>query len=135
MVSVNSRLVSWKNHEFNRLPVLIFQQFVVYLFNVNFLPQDIIIAVHVLDDSVVQAVKLLKQSQFLSDSLQVRIFGDSQTKQLLATLNVIKSKSGIKKRKKKHQQQKHDRRIYLFSNCSFGKLSHSTPGCYACLKF
>ena len=60
MVSVNSRLVSWKNHEFNRLPVLIFQQFVVYLFNVNFLPQDIIIAVNVLDDSVVQAVKLLK---------------------------------------------------------------------------
>ena len=49
-----------ENHEFNRLPVLIFQQFIIYLFNVNFLPQDIIVAVHVLDDSVVQAVKLLK---------------------------------------------------------------------------
>lgn len=51
------------------LPVLIFHQFIVDLLDVDLLPQNVIVTVHIIYYRVVQVVQLLKQAQFLSDPL------------------------------------------------------------------
>ena len=66
-------------------PILILEQLVVDLLDVDFLPQDVVVAVHVVYDRVVQAVQLLKQSQLPADSLEVWILSHWESEQLLAT--------------------------------------------------
>lgn len=51
------------------VPVLVFQQFIVDLLNVNLLPQNVVVAIDIIDDRVVQVVQFLKQVQFFFDSL------------------------------------------------------------------
>lgn len=60
------------------------KQFIIDLLNVNFNPQNIIVAVDTINNSIVQSIQFLQQSQFLLGANQLRIFSYSEAKQLLA---------------------------------------------------
>lgn len=60
------------------------KQFIIDLLNVDFNPQNIIVAVDTINNSIVQSIQFLQQSQFLLGANQFRIFSYSEAKQLLA---------------------------------------------------
>lgn len=67
-------------HEFQ--PCLKVQQLVVDLLDVDVGPKDVIVTIDCFDDVVVKAIQLLEKSQLCSNLHQLRMLGNSDSKQL-----------------------------------------------------
>lgn len=65
-------------------PCLKIQQLVIDLLDVDVGPEDVVVAVDCLNDTVVQAVQLLQQGELLLDLQELRMLGNGETEQLLS---------------------------------------------------
>lgn len=66
-------------------PCLKIQQLIIDLFNVDVRPEDVVVAIDCLDDTVVQAIQLLQQSKLLPNLQELGVLGDRESEQLLST--------------------------------------------------
>lgn len=66
-------------------PCLKIQQLIIDLFDVDVSPEDVVVAIDRLDDTVVQAIQLLQQSKLLPNLQELGVLGDRESEQLLST--------------------------------------------------